>query len=219
MPARSASTRTGCVITASPSWPPAGTSAQLLDINPATLRNWIEADERAARPAGGGHDDSADDAAELRRLRQENAELRRANEILKTASAFFAAGGARPSTQVKLCYIHAYRHRFGVEPICAVLSEHGMKIAPQTYYRWLACPIRPAELEEAYLVNQIVDIYRRNKCVYGVRKMWHAARRAGVARRPRPGRPADAHRRHPGCAPRRASHRHDDPRRARTAAP
>ena len=52
-----------------------------------------------------------------------------------------------------------------------MLSEHGMTIAPQTYYRWLACPIRHAELEEAYLVNQIVDIYRRNKCVYGVRKM------------------------------------------------
>ena len=62
-----------------------------------------------------------------------------------------------------------------------MLSEHGMKIAPQTYYRWLACPIRPAELEEAYLVNAIVDIYRHNKCVYGVRKMWHAARRAGLA--------------------------------------
>ncbi len=64
---------------------------QLLDINPATLRNWIEADERAARPAGRSTTDSADDAAELRRLRQEVAELRRANEILKTASAFFAA--------------------------------------------------------------------------------------------------------------------------------
>ena len=68
---------------------------QLLDINPATLRNWIEADERAARPVGApavgaGTIDSADDAAELRRLRQEVAELRRANEILKTASAFFA---------------------------------------------------------------------------------------------------------------------------------
>jgi putative transposase len=62
-----------------------------------------------------------------------------------------------------------------------VLSEHGMKIAPQTYYRWLACPVRPVELEEAYLVNAIVDIYRHNKCVYGVRKMWHAARRAGLA--------------------------------------
>ncbi len=55
-----------------------------------------------------------------------------------------------------------------------------MTIAPQTYYRWLACPIRPAELEEAYLVNEIVDIHRRNKYVYGVRKMWHAARRDGL---------------------------------------
>ena len=62
---------------------------QLLDINAATLRNWIEADERAARPASPTVTDSSD-AAELRRLRQENAELRRANEILKTASAFFA---------------------------------------------------------------------------------------------------------------------------------
>jgi transposase len=62
---------------------------QLLDINAATLRNWIEADERAARPASPTATDSPD-AAELRRLRQENAELRRANEILKTASAFFA---------------------------------------------------------------------------------------------------------------------------------
>jgi len=62
---------------------------ELLDINPATLRNWIEADERAARPPGPPADDSVD-TAELRRLRQENAELRRANEILKTASAFFA---------------------------------------------------------------------------------------------------------------------------------
>ena len=85
---------------------------------------------------------------------------------------------------MKLCYIHTYRHRFGVEPICAVLSEHGMKIAPQTYYRWLACPVRSAELEEAYLVNEIIDIYRRNKFVYGVRKMWHAARRAGVSIQP-----------------------------------
>jgi putative transposase len=55
-----------------------------------------------------------------------------------------------------------------------------MKIAPGTYYKWLACPVRPHELEEAYLVNAIVDLYRRNKCVYGVRKMWHAARRAGL---------------------------------------
>ena len=63
---------------------------ELLDNIPATLRNWIEADERRTRPTGTATTDSADAAAELRRLRQENAELRRANEILKTASAFFA---------------------------------------------------------------------------------------------------------------------------------
>ena len=62
----------------------------LLDINPATLRNWIEAEQRAAAAATGSATDDSDAAAEMRRLRQENAELRRANEILKTASAFFA---------------------------------------------------------------------------------------------------------------------------------
>jgi len=82
---------------------------------------------------------------------------------------------------VKLCFVHDYKGRFGVEPICAVLSEHGMTIAPGTYYKWLSCPVRPAELDEAYLVNEIIDLYRHNKCVYGVRKMWHAAKRAGLA--------------------------------------
>ena len=55
-----------------------------------------------------------------------------------------------------------------------------MTIAPGTYYKWRSYPISRAELEEAYLVNEIVDLYRRNKCVYGVRKMWRAARRAGL---------------------------------------
>ncbi len=61
-----------------------------------------------------------------------------------------------------------------------MLSEHGVTIVPATFYKWLACPITAAQLEEAYLVNDIVDLYRKNKCVYGVRKMWRAARRAGL---------------------------------------
>jgi putative transposase len=61
-----------------------------------------------------------------------------------------------------------------------VLSEHGVTIVPATFYKWLACPITPAQLEEAYLVNELVDLYRKNKWVYGVRKMWRAARRAGL---------------------------------------
>ena len=61
----------------------------LLDILPATIRNWVEQEERGSgqRPA----DPRAGESQEIRELKREVAELRRANEILKTASAFFAA--------------------------------------------------------------------------------------------------------------------------------
>jgi transposase-like protein len=62
----------------------------ILDINPATLRNWIEGDRTHAEDGVGGGQNDAVSAEEFRRLQKENAELRRANEILKTASAFFA---------------------------------------------------------------------------------------------------------------------------------
>lgn len=61
---------------------------ELLDINQATLRGWIE---RVEVDTGVRPGTSSDVSGELTRLRRENAELRRANEILKTASAFFAA--------------------------------------------------------------------------------------------------------------------------------
>jgi transposase InsO family protein len=81
---------------------------------------------------------------------------------------------------VIVAYIDSYRERFGVEPICAVLSGHGMKIAPSTYYAHKARPVSPAALEEAYLVNALVTLWRDNWCVYGVRKLYHEARRAGL---------------------------------------
>lgn len=61
---------------------------ELLDIKPDTLRGWVERVEVDAgqRP---GVPTSVD--ARIKELERENAELRRANEILKTASAFFAA--------------------------------------------------------------------------------------------------------------------------------
>ena len=62
---------------------------QLLGIAPATLRNWVEAQEEAE--AGGRPAAAAATAEEVKALRREVAELRRANEILKTASAFFAS--------------------------------------------------------------------------------------------------------------------------------
>ena len=62
--------------------------AEQLGVHHEALRNWIRQDqadhgERADRP-------TTAETEELRRLRRENAELRRANEILKAASAFFA---------------------------------------------------------------------------------------------------------------------------------
>jgi putative transposase len=77
-------------------------------------------------------------------------------------------------------YIDSYRERFGVEPICTVLSEHGVPIAPSTYYTHRTCPVSAAQLEEAYLVNALVTLHEENWGVYGVRKLWHAARRAGL---------------------------------------
>jgi transposase len=62
---------------------------ELLGINQATLRNWIEDRHGGGRPVV--TDPPGDRDAEVATLRKENAELRRANEILKTASAFFAA--------------------------------------------------------------------------------------------------------------------------------
>lgn len=77
-------------------------------------------------------------------------------------------------------YIATYRDRFGVAPICRVLSAHGITIAPSTFYAVSAAPVSPAALEDAYAANALVDLHRANRGVYGVRKLWVAARRAGM---------------------------------------
>jgi transposase len=61
---------------------------------PETLRTWIRRDEVDAGKRPGV---TSEIAAENRQLRKEVAELRRANEILKAASAFFAAELDRPA--------------------------------------------------------------------------------------------------------------------------
>jgi transposase len=52
-----------------------------------TLRKWVR---QAEVDAGARPGPLSEESAELKRLRREVAELRRANEILKAASAFFA---------------------------------------------------------------------------------------------------------------------------------
>lgn len=71
--------------------------ARDLGIHPEALRGWV----RQAEADSGERDDRLTTAErdELKQLRKENAELRRANEILKAASVFFAQEIDRPRTR------------------------------------------------------------------------------------------------------------------------
>ena len=59
-----------------------------LGINKDALRGWVK---QAQIDSGKRPGTTTADAARIRQLERENAELRRANAILRTASAFFAA--------------------------------------------------------------------------------------------------------------------------------
>ncbi len=77
-------------------WPAICAVAEKLGIGTAeNLRKWVR---RAEVDAGTRPGVSSEESAEIKRLKRENAELRRANEILKAASAFFAAELDRPQT-------------------------------------------------------------------------------------------------------------------------
>ncbi|KOV91476.1 transposase [Streptomyces sp. NRRL WC-3723] len=72
-----------------PTWAAMKAVAAKLGIGSAeTLRTWVR---KAEVDAGQRPGVTSEEAAEIKRLKAENAELRRANEILKAASAFFAA--------------------------------------------------------------------------------------------------------------------------------
>jgi len=62
-------------------------AARSLGVDPGSVRDWVRrfADEAGVKPTGEGAL-----AAELRRLRRENAQLRMERDILKKATAFFA---------------------------------------------------------------------------------------------------------------------------------
>jgi transposase len=67
-----------------------------LGVNSETLRKWLR---RSEVDAGTRPGTTSEELAEIRRLKKENAELRRTNEILRTASAFFAAELDRPASR------------------------------------------------------------------------------------------------------------------------
>jgi transposase len=75
-------------------WAAMSKVAELLAVGtPETVRKWCR---QAQVDAGKRPGVSTEEAAELKRLKRENAELKRANAILRSASAFFAAELDRP---------------------------------------------------------------------------------------------------------------------------
>jgi transposase len=76
-------------------WAAMAQVAELLGVGSVeTVRKWCRQAEvdQGRRPGV-----TTQEAAEIKRLRRENAELRRANAILKAASSFFAAELDRPA--------------------------------------------------------------------------------------------------------------------------
>ena len=69
-------------------WKAIQSIASKLDIHHETLRIWVR---RAETDAGDRPGLTTDERARMKALEKENKELRRANEILKAASAFFGA--------------------------------------------------------------------------------------------------------------------------------
>jgi transposase InsO family protein len=65
--------------------------------------------------------------------------------------------------------------KLGVELICRVLQ-----VAPSTYYAARGRVPSARALNDVMLSPQLCDLWENNFQVYGVRKLWKAARRAGI---------------------------------------
>jgi transposase len=77
-------------------WAAIQSVAPRMGVSAEALRRWTR---QAEIDAGTRPGLTESENVEIRRLRKENQELRRANEILRTASAFFAAELDRPTTR------------------------------------------------------------------------------------------------------------------------
>ena len=74
--------------------------------------------------------------------------------------------------------------RWGVESICAVLSEHGLRFAPSTYYAHRDRRPTAREQRDARLLPLVAQAHAQNYGVYGARKVWltlNRQRPAGAA--------------------------------------
>ncbi|HHU7626009.1 TPA: IS3 family transposase, partial [Escherichia coli] len=145
---------------------------------PETLRVWVRQHERDTGGGDGGL--TTAERQRLKELERENRELRRSNDILRQASAYFCEGGVRPPLEKIMPLLDKLREQYGVGPVCSELH-----IAPSTYYHCQQQRHHPDKRctraqRDDWLKREIQRVYDENHQVYGVRKVWRQLLREGI---------------------------------------
>ncbi|WP_409978106.1 IS3 family transposase [Escherichia coli] len=145
---------------------------------PETLRVWVRQHERDTGGGDGGL--TTAERQRLKELERENRELRRSNDILRQASAYFCEGGVRPPLEKMMPLLDKLREQYGVGPLCSELH-----IAPSTYYHCQQQRHHPDKRSaraqrDNWLKKEIQRVYDENHKVYGVRKVWRQLLREGI---------------------------------------
>ncbi|MFA9485237.1 IS3 family transposase [Escherichia coli] len=152
--------------------------APKIGCTPETLRVWVRQHERDTGGGDGGL--TSAERQRLKELERENRELRRSNDILRQASAYFCEGGVRPPLEKVMPLLDKLREQYGVGPVCSELH-----IAPSTYYHCQQQRHHPDKRSaraqrDDWLKKEIQRVYDENHKVYGVRKVWRQLLREGI---------------------------------------
>ncbi|WP_411861309.1 IS3 family transposase [Escherichia coli] len=152
--------------------------APKIGCTPETLRVWVRQHERDTGGGDGGL--TSAERQRLKELERENRELRRSNDILRQASAYFCEGGVRPPLEKMMPLLDKLREQYGVGPVCSELH-----IAPSTYYHCQQQRHHPDKRSaraqhDDWLKKEIQRVYDENHQVYGVRKVWRQLLREGI---------------------------------------
>ncbi|WP_425333416.1 IS3 family transposase [Escherichia coli] len=152
--------------------------APKIGCTPETLRVWVRQHERDTGGGDGGL--TSAERQRLKELERENRELRRSNDILRQASAYFCEGGVRPPLEKMMPLLDKLREQYGVGPLCSELH-----IAPSTYYHCQQQRHHPDKRSaraqhDDWLKREIQRVYDENHQVYGVRKVWRQLLREGI---------------------------------------
>ena len=80
-----------------------------------------------------------------------------------------------------VAFIDGHKTRFGVAPICRVLTEHGCQIAPSTYYAARNRPRSARAVRDEEVLVQVRRVHTASRGgLYGVLKVYHQLRRENI---------------------------------------